>query len=342
MHAFCVFSSRLSHFLLSSALPVRFQANKLPTFSSVFIRALDTDSASADASSKRSYSLCWAKADDRRVHSSRILKFSEISSVVVGKQCSVTREKQVAFAPERNCVSFISAADVPKKSLHLQFGNERDAETWAFGVASLMKEYGIKPAVCQAGQYKESEESKNKDYYDANATAPPSATPAAPAVTPVIKEEDDGSKPVEASDIESIKSMNTPNTYKIEISSKCTNLPSTHKNTIVCLVDRDERTNKLIYLNQSERISDTDSPVFKKKFPLSFTDTSAKMLRFNIYDVPAGQQQQKHTHKQTLQAEQRRTAAARGEGNEEGDCVHFLFSQLSLIFLSSSISLSLF
>lgn len=72
---------------------------------------------------------------------------------------------------------------------------------------------------------------------------------------------------------------------KIEIACKCASLPSEHKNTIVCLVDRDERTNKLVYLNQSERVSHTVDPTFKKKFPLTFVDTSAKTLRFNVYDV---------------------------------------------------------
>lgn len=61
-----------------------------------------------------------------------------------------------------------------------------------------------------------------------------------------------------------------------------------NKNTIVCLVDRDEKTNQWKYLSQTERISGTTSPEFKKKFPLKFVDLAAKTLRFNVYDVPDG------------------------------------------------------
>ena len=84
--------------------------------------------------------------------------------------------------------------------------------------------------------------------------------------------------------------LGIPSTQKIEIACKCASLPSEHQNTIVCLVDRDERTNKLVYLNQSERISGTVDPTFKKKFPLTFVDTSAKTLRFNVYDVVSGEE----------------------------------------------------
>lgn len=66
------------------------------------------------------------------------------------------------------------------------------------------------------------------------------------------------------------------------------NLPSVHNNTIVCLVDRDERTDKLVYLNQTERVTKTNCPVFRKKFPLEYIETAAKKLRFNVYDVPSG------------------------------------------------------
>ena len=264
---------------------VRYTGNKPATFCSIFIRELDQNAPSTpaepvaasagDTPAPRTaqYSLCWCKADERMVHPTRALAFSEISAVVLGKQSTVLRTKAVD-AQDSHCVSFIAGPKSLRPSLHLQFGTARAAETWAFGIASLCKELGIKPSVFEAGQYFE-QEAENKKDHDL-------------AVRPECVEKDDGSLPPTAKDWDSLNNAKQPLRYSIDLAVKCANLPSVHKNTIVCLVDRNERTNKLMYVGQSDRVTDTNSPEFKKGFPLTFVDNSAKSLRFNVYDVPAG------------------------------------------------------
>lgn len=265
---------------------VRYTAHRPATMSAIFIRksALHTDGhhsaapvaaqgaiGSGDSSvmAPSSYSLCWSKADDRSMHPTRSLDFRDIAAVVLGKQSTVLRT-QAPAAPDRRCVSFIAGANCPTKSLHVQFGSARDADTWAYGVASLMKELGAKPSVFEDGQYFEQEVERKKDLEAAD------------------RELDDGARPALQADIDALdSSAGSAARYQIELACKCSNLPSLHKNTIVCLVDRDEHTNKLRYLNQTDRVADTNSPAFRKRFPLVYVDSAtAKTLRLNVYDVP--------------------------------------------------------
>jgi len=256
---------------------IRYTGNKPPTFSSIFIRELapaDASPAVGGAPAQVLYSICWSKADERLVDPSRSLDFGDISAVVLGKQSTVLKSQaNLPGADDAHCVSFIAGSKCPKRSLHLQLGNERDRDTWAYGIASLMKEFGVKPSVFEPGQYFEHESEKAKDY----------------ELNPSYVEEDDGSLPASEKDVHSLATAAREQArYQIELSCKAANLPSVHKNTIVCLVDRNERTNKLEYLNQTERVAGTNTPAFKKKFPLHFVDSAAKTLRFNVYDVPEG------------------------------------------------------
>lgn len=282
---------------------IRFQADKPPVFASIFIRELvpGTGSASSPLTNSNSldgntpsvgYSLCWSKADDRTGHPSRSLPFVDLTAIVLGKQSAVFKQPTAMQSPERCCVSFIArpavADEVTRKSLHVEFGSEREADTWLYGIASLMKEYGLNPALyTRFGQYTENDSNKNADH--------------------LLSEVSDGSRPSTKWDRDSIAAANQLIQYKIEVALACNNVPTAQttatspseaqqqpqqpqaqSNIVICMVERNDRTNQLEYRDQTEAIEGSTKPRFKKRFPCTYIAGSGKALRFNVYDLPLG------------------------------------------------------
>lgn len=251
---------------------VRFQGNRPGTFSAIFIRDLTPTFVG-----QGEYSLCWSKADDRTVHTSRTLHFSEIRSIVLGKQSSVLKQESARSASDRCCVSFIPTEKSHKKSLHLQFGNTRDADTWAYGIASLLKEYGQKPSLFVFGQYEEQAEDRAKDFGESSDDY-------------LVREEDDNAQPVTQAVLDSITLLNQPRKFEVDLAVQCRNLPEEEepRNTLVTVVDRDDRTGLLLLCGRTELVSDTRDPSFQTRLSLSFIDAAAKSIRFNVYRLPEG------------------------------------------------------
>ena len=77
------------------------------------------------------------RADARSISATRAIRCDEILGIALGKQSSVFKKPEAALAPAAHCFSIIAA----KQSLHLQSWNERDSDTYAFGIASLCKQY---------------------------------------------------------------------------------------------------------------------------------------------------------------------------------------------------------
>lgn len=263
------------------------------THSSVFVREITNG---ANAGGAKEYGLYWSRVGDRTLSATRCLPFSEITQIVQGPQHPSLLQKGApastatlsyderrtffeAVEPE-NIVSFVGK----NHTLHLQFSDQRDAETWAFGIASLLKEYGYRASFVQANQWAKAVPSTST-MSDASLYA----AYAEKEAQQEWGEEFDGAKPLTPEDILSSRGiiLQPPKRYEVDILAKCNNLPSVHKNTIICLVDRDDRTNKLLCLYQSPLISNTNSPNFSSKaFPLSYVSESGRAVRFNVYDVP--------------------------------------------------------
>ena len=58
-------------------------------------------------------------------------------------------------------------------------------------------------------------------------------------------------------------------------------------NALVCLVDREEKTDRLIYVSQTEKVSKNPNPEFTRPFTVDYELGSVRELRFNVYDVGA-------------------------------------------------------
>jgi len=222
------------------------------------------------------YILSWCRANHREIHPSRTLPLDDIGAIVLGKQVALLREKATNDSPSC-CVSLIAVPGSRYNSLYLRFGTARDADTWAYGLASLIREYGRRSVrVFEAGTYTES--TIGEQHF------PISLSNGYPEV-------DDGSLPPTSEDIESIAKTKPLRTWWLELGVRCHALPLEHRNIIVCLIDRHPQTGRLEYLNQTEvvRVEDQeDSPVFRKRFPLEFVENASKNLRLNVYDVPNG------------------------------------------------------
>ena len=207
--------------------------------------------------------LHWCKADARNISPSRSLRCDSIQSIVLGKQSSVFKKDEAALAPNNHCFSIIATT----QSLHLQSWNERDSDTYAFGIASLLKCLNPRPKIFQAGSYAELG-SRIKIENDAEQ----------------LEEMDPGTQQVSPEDIPSLANAQG---FKcsVDLSIKCRGLPSKHNNHIVCMFDRDDTTEKLTYIAQSDKCSKPRDPEFRKHFKLTYDSTVARKLRFNVYDL---------------------------------------------------------
>ena len=209
------------------------------------------------------YVLCWSRGGQRNVHSTRCLPFSSIQEIVVGKQSSVFRRPEFAAATEAQCLSVIGR----DHCLHLMAGNERDAEMTSFGLASLLKESRISVKWCEPGQYQEADNAVITE------------------TTQEQAEEDDGAQPADLHDLELLSSLASTSRVSVHLSVKCSSLPLAHQNVIVCLVDREEKTDRLVYVSQTERVSRNPNPEFSREFVVEYELGSVRELRFNVYDV---------------------------------------------------------
>ena len=199
-----------------------------PCHISLFLRK---DTRPMNGASKPLFSLHWCRADERTVAPTRTIRCDEIIGIALGKQAFVFTKPEAQLAPSAHCFSIIT----DKRSLHLQSWNERDSDTWSFGIASLIKQYGPRPKLWQVGQYN-FETSARMEIENRSE----------------LQEEPDGTTQVDANDIPTLANAQG---YKcaVELSIKCKNLPSKHNNHIVCVFDRDEQTEKLTYLAQTEK-----------------------------------------------------------------------------------------
>ena len=220
--------------------------------SSVYLRVINDE-----------YVLCWGKAGQRTVHQSRTLPFSQIKAIVVGRQSSVFRRPEFAAAMSGQCFSIIGQSHC----LHLMAGNERDAEMTSFGLASLLKESRLTVEVFDHKQYKEPDNAVMSETEQEQ------------------QEEDDTSVAGDLSDPDQLLSSNSSQRVSSSLSVKCSSLPLVHQNSIVCLVDREEKTDRLVYVSQTEKQSKTNNPDWQKQFQLEYELGSARELRFNVYDV---------------------------------------------------------
>jgi len=238
-----------------------------PFYVSLFLRK-----EAAPPGGQASFTLHWCKADARNVSSTRSMRCDQVLGVALGKQSSVFRKEEASLAPSSHCFSIIGKS----ASLHLQAWNERDCDTYAFGIASLVKQYvqapasGAKAKLWQAGQYSEALERVELE----NAAE--------------RGEELDGAQQVEPSEIPALANAQG---YRcsVELSVKCRNLPSRHNSHILCVFDRDEASEKLSYIAQTEKQSRGVNPEFRKTFRLQFDSRagSSRKLRFNVYDLAA-------------------------------------------------------
>ena len=220
--------------------------------SSVFLRVIRDE-----------YVLCWGRAGQRAVHPSRTLPFSQITAIVVGRQSSVFRRPEFAAALSGQCFSIVGRSHC----LHLMAANERDAEMTSFGLASLLKESRLAVEVFDHQKYCE---------------------PHAAVMTETEQEqteEDDTSAAADLSDPEQLLSVGSSQRVAIALSVKCSALPLVQQNSIVCLVDREEKTDRLVYVSQTEKQSKTSNPNWQKQFALEYELGSVRELRFNVYDV---------------------------------------------------------
>ena len=91
-------------------------------------------------------------------------------------------------------------------------------------------------------------------------------------------------------DLDQLATASSAQRVSVSLSVKCSSLPLTHHNSIVCLVDREEKTDRLVYVSQTERQSKTANPDWQKQFVLEYELGSVRELRFNVYDVAARSQ----------------------------------------------------
>jgi hypothetical protein len=218
----------------------------------LFLRVIDDE-----------YVLCWSRGGQRNVHNTRTMPFSSIQEIVVGKQSSVFRRPEFAEAAEAQCLSIIGR----EHCLHLMAGNDRDAEMTSFGLASLLKESRINVKWCEPGQYQEADNAVITE------------------TTQEQAEEDDGAQPADLHDLEQLTSLASSTRVSVHLSVKCSSLPLVHQNVIVCLVDREEKTDRLVYVSQTERVSRNANPEFSREFVVEYELGSVRELRFNVYDV---------------------------------------------------------
>ena len=101
------------------------------------------------------------------------------------------------------------------------------------------------------------------------------------------QEEDDSSVAADLSDPDQLLVTSSTQRVAIALSVKCSSLPLVHQNSIVCLVDREEKTDRLVYVSQTEKQSKTNNPDWQKHFQLEYELGSVRELRFNVYDVSA-------------------------------------------------------
>ena len=259
--------------------------------SSVYLRVINDE-----------YVLCWGKAGQRTVHQSRTLPFSQIKAIVVGRQSSVFRRPEFAAAMSGQCFSIIGQTHC----LHLMAGNERDAEMTSFGLASLLKESRLTVDVFDHKQYKVSTHHAltplspctSHSWQQSGQCAHSSSVafvlrvqePESAVMTETEQEqleEDDSSAAADLTDLDQLISSSSAQRVAISLSVKCSSLPLVHQNSIVCLVDREEKTDRLVYISQTERQSKTNNPDWQKQFQLEYELGSVRELRFNVYDVAA-------------------------------------------------------
>jgi hypothetical protein len=189
---------------------------KRAVFVSLFIRMMGDSKV---------YSLFWCKANDRTPDESRAMRFDDIHTIVVGKQASAHLAPSALqhAVPDECCLSIISS----RRTLHIQAGNERDRDTWVFGLAALIKHTcDVKPRVMLRGQYRDNDSVKTKEAQEES------------------QETDDGAKEVKQSDVDSLKHTEGQ-LFRLELAVKCQRLPSKYQNHIICLVDKDEKTDKV-------------------------------------------------------------------------------------------------
>ena len=211
------------------------------------------------------YVLCWSKGNSRVVRESRSLAFSDVKAIVVGKQAAVFRRPEFALASDAQCFSIIGG----RHCLHLMAGNERDAEMTAFGLASLLKESRLQVSVFDHGQYREANDAVMAE------TAQEAG------------EEDDDAPVADLTDVDQLITGTSTQHLTVSLSVRCAGLPLTHQNALVCLVDREEKTDRLVYVSQTERISKNANPDFTRPFTIEYEVGSCRELRFNVYDVAA-------------------------------------------------------
>ena len=233
----------------------RFQYTKSGVvMSAVFLRVINDE-----------YVLCWAKANSRTVKESRSLAFSDIQAIAVGKQSSVFTRAEFAQAPAGQCFSIIGG----KHCLHLMAGNERDAEMTAFGLASLLKESRLTVNVFDHGQYREADGAVLTETQQEQG------------------EDDDGAPLADITSVDQLITGSTTQRLTVSLAIKCSGLPLVHQNTLICLVDREEKTDRLVYISQTEKISKNPNPEFTREFTVDYEVGSVRELRFNVYDIAA-------------------------------------------------------
>jgi hypothetical protein len=221
------------------------------------------------------FKVCWSKADDKTEHSSRTIKSEDVLGIALGKQAAVFKKEEAATAPSSHCFSLIAH----DKSLHLQSWNQRDCDSWAFGLASLLKGYyaaapkGVKPKLWEASLY--TEQPGRIDAENNSELAESSA----------------GASAISSSDIPRLANA-AGFKCAVELSVKCRNLPSKHNNHIVCAFDKDPNSDKLTYIAQTEKQPRANNPEFRKTFRLTYLSSEqSRKLRLNVYDVPQGVKQ---------------------------------------------------
>ena len=209
------------------------------------------------------YVLCWSRPNQRSVHPSRVLRFSDIKAIVIGKQSTVFNRPEFSQASDVLCFSVIGG----QHCLHLMAGNERDAEMTAFGLASLLKESRLSVAVFDHGQYREAQDSVLQETQQEQGEA------------------EDGAPLADLTNVDQLLTGTTSQRVSASLSIRCTSLPLVHHNALVCLVDREEKTDRLIYVSQTEKVSKTVNPEFSREFVVEYELGSVRELRFNVYDV---------------------------------------------------------
>jgi len=257
---------------------IRFTSGSAKPFYIALWMVRDKPAADGGQGDGKAFTLHWARADSRTIDpaGTRSIRSADIEGVSIGKQASVFRKSEASLAPSSHCFSIIART----ASLHLQAWNDRDADTYAFGLASLLKAAGHKPRLWQAGQYLES----------SGRVAVENAAEQ--------REQPDGTQAVDPRDIPALANAQG---YKCEVSLsvKAKSLPAAHGNHIVCMFERNDDTEQLAYLAQTEKqkLGATGAGAevqWRKTFKLQYDSRPAfegRKLRFNVYDLPAQSKQ---------------------------------------------------